>query len=49
MSWKVVQRKMMDEKDILLWDVRFAVMQTVVHSSIVVLSTSVLCIGAAYL
>jgi hypothetical protein len=47
MSWKVVQREM-DKKDVLLWDLRFAAMQTVVHSSAVVLSIAVLyrCCGA---
>lgn len=47
MSWKVVQREMVDKKDVLLWDLWCAVMQTVVHWWIVVLSVIVLCTGAA--
>ena len=39
---------MVDKKDVLLWDLWFAVMQTVVHSLVVVLCIIVLCIGAAY-
>jgi hypothetical protein len=37
MPWKVVQSEMVDKKAVLLWDLRFAVMQTVAHSSVVVL------------
>ena len=49
MSWKVVQIGMVDKKDVLLWDLWFAVMQTVVRSLVVVLSVTVLWVGAAYL
>jgi len=48
MSWKVAQREVVDKKDVLLWDLWFVVMHTVVHSSVVVLGIIVLCIGAAY-
>lgn len=40
---------MVDKKDVLLWDLWFAVMQTVVRSLVVVLSVTVLWVGAAYL
>jgi hypothetical protein len=46
MSWKVVQRETVDKKDV-LWDLWFAAVQTVMHPSVVVLSATVLCIGAA--
>jgi len=40
---------MVDKKDVLLWDLRFTAMQTVMDSLVVVLSAIVLSIGAAYL
>jgi len=48
MSWKVVQREMVDKNYVLWWDLWFAVMQTVVYSSVVVLGIIVLRVGAVY-
>jgi hypothetical protein len=44
-----VQGEVVDKKNVLLWDLWFAVLQTLMHSLVAVLSVIVLCISASYL